>query len=502
MNTQYSEAFRLLQRCTFGPSADDVNELLTQGTIDAWINSQISLPMTSWLSIYEDLEDRFDSLGHGLYYASSWTQMTVNTDDILRHRMAYILSELFVVSVTDPAFKAVARRRYMCNYFDGLAEHAFGNFRDLLRFVSTSPVMGEYLTFVGNRSNAETAPDENYARELLQLFTLGPVKLDGGGQVETDDNNEPIPSYTQNDIEELARVFTGWEFESAQGAEKYRYPMQAHDSLHDDDEKWILNKKFSSGVGASDELDSVIEHLMSQGNLYTFIAKFFIGKMVTSNPKPAYVRRVRNAFRNADGDMVALFKAILNDRTVLNNSDESGKLRDPMCVFTHAMRALGVKRRIETDMWPTQFNWFDRMMPMSAPSVFYYYKQDDAPADPLFQYHVAPEFNLYQWHQIYDYGHQFKELITRLENEGQKWFMDPEAFHLFLKRNDDGSGWDNQDIVDYLDEHIFGLSMSVNARSSFMQYLEACDARKPEWHREFKNLVMHALLSPEFVVQR
>ncbi|MGR5175780.1 DUF1800 family protein [Vibrio mediterranei] len=501
MNTNYSDAFRLLQRCTFGPSADDVDDLLSESGIEAWIDHQVSLPATSWLSIYEDIENRFDGLGHGLYYASSWTQMTVNTDDILRHRIAYILSELFVVSVSDPAFKPAARRRYMCNYFDGLAEHAFGNFRDLLRFVSTSPVMGEYLTFVGNRSTGEIAPDENYARELLQLFTLGTVKLDGGGQVDTDDNNEPIPVYTQDDIEDLARVFTGWEFASASGAEKYRYPMKPDNALHDSGEKWILNKKFS-GLGASDELDAVIEHLMSQGNLYTYIAKFFIGKMVTSNPKPGYVRRVRNAFRNADGDMVTLLKAILTDRTVLNNDQESGKLRDPMCVFTHAMRALNVQRRNEADMWPKQFNWYERLLPMSAPSVFYYYQPDDAPSAPLFQHYVAPEFNLYQWHHIYNYGHQFKELITRLDNENKEWFMDPVGFQLFLKRNEADSAWDNQGLLDYLDEHLFGFSMSQSARSAFTDYLEACDARKPEWYREFKNLIMHALLSPEFLVQR
>ncbi|MFA0442111.1 hypothetical protein BCU70_01730 [Vibrio sp. 10N.286.49.C2] len=501
MQSEYRDAARTLTQCTFGPSVQDIEAFIREGETSRWIETQKSYPATSWLALFESLEESHSGLGHGLYYASSWTQMTVEKPDALRQRIAYILSELFVVSVVDPAFRATARRKYMCNYYDGLARNGLGNFRDILRWVSTSPVMGEYLTFVNNVANESTQADENYARELLQLFTLGPVKLHGDGSTVTDDLGQPVPSYQQSDIENLARVFTGWTFANASGAEKYAYAMVIDSDKHDATEKTVLGQRFSAHQSAEEDLEQVIDLLMSQANLYTYVAKFFITKMVTSNPKPAYVRRVRNAFKNSDGDMATLIEAILTDRTADNYGDEVGKVRDPMCVFTHAMRALGVKRRVGISMWPKQFNWYDRLLPMSAPSVFYYYQPDDAPNAPDFSNLTAPEFAVYQWQDIYDYGHHFKELIARQENEGREWFMAPDLFELFLTRLDDDSDWDNQPVVDYLDTHLFHGQLSDEEKAHYLTYLASCTGRRSDWYREIKNLIVHALLSPKFIVQ-
>ncbi|KIF52331.1 DUF1800 family protein [Vibrio owensii] len=493
MNQAYIDAARTLQQCTFGGSQRDINDLVQSGSIENWVAQQTLIPSSSWLTHFEQDELNVPDLGQGLYYASSWTRMTVEGQDILRQRIAYTLSQLFVVSVKDPAFSAASKRRYMCQYFDGLLDNTFANFRDVIRFVSTSPIMGEYLTFVNNVSNELTAPDENYARELLQLFTLGPVKLRNNGEVRLDAEGNEVASYTQEDIEELARVFTGWKFIDIRGNDKYSQPMEPRGE-HDMGEKRILGKKFPAGVSAVDELEAVIELLMNQNTLYTFVTKFFINKLVTSNPRAGYVRRVRRAFKRSDGDMQTLVIAILTDKDVLRSGNTVGKLRDPLSVFTHAMRALQVKRRDGVMMWPKQFNWYNRTLPLSAPSVFYYYQPDDAPNHPDFNGLVAPEFNVYQWHDIYQYGIQFRELIARFEEEAKDWYMDEALFTRYLAFDDEG-------VVDYLNEHLFAYQMSEQARQCYLDYLAQCPSRQSKWRKEIKNLVMNALLSPEFITQ-
>lgn len=493
MNQAYIDAARTLQQCTFGGSQRDINDLVQSGSIENWVAQQTLIPSSSWLTHFEQDELNVPDLGQGLYYASSWTRMTVEGQDILRQRIAYTLSQLFVVSVKDPAFSASSKRRYMCQYFDGLLDNAFANFRDVIRFVSTSPIMGEYLTFVNNVSNELTAPDENYARELLQLFTLGPVKLRNNGEVRLDAEGNEVASYTQEDIEELARVFTGWKFIDIRGNDKYSQPMEPCGE-HDMGEKRILGKKFPAGVSAVDELEAVIELLMNQNTLYTFVTKFFINKLVTSNPRAGYIRRVRRAFKRSDGDMQTLVIAILTDKDALRSGNTVGKLRDPLSVFTHAMRALQVKRRDGVMMWPKQFNWYNRTLPLSAPSVFYYYQPDDAPNHPDFNGLVAPEFNVYQWHDIYQYGIQFRELIARFEEEAKDWYMDEALFTRYL-------AFDDQGVVDYLNEHLFAYQMSEQARQCYLDYLAQCPSRQSKWRKEIKNLVMNALLSPEFITQ-
>ncbi|MGR5251983.1 DUF1800 family protein [Vibrio astriarenae] len=502
--SNFVESSRLLQRCTFGPSLDDIEHFQSFDSIHDWVVDQSKKPVSSWLDKYEQIESNTPTPSPGQCFASSWTEMTMSSSkeiDALRQRVAYILSELFVVSTQDPALQPMARRRYLCQYYDGLAANALGNFRDLLKWVSTSPIMGEYLTFVNNVSDANSAPDENYARELLQLFTLGPTTLNGNGDVEKDEFGRPIPAYAQTDIEELARVFTGWTFaNSSTTIERYGKPLVSVESNHDRGEKRILGKSFPANVDAEDELNDVIEHLMNQSNLYTFVSKFFITKMVTSNPRPAYIRRVRNAFKNSDGDMKTLILAILEDQTALNSTSTDGKVRDPMCVFVHAMRALKTQLAHGEAIWPAAFNWYDRLLPMSAPSVFYYYQPDDSPSTPDFVNLYAPEFNVYTWQDIYKYGHILRNLLTIQQEQERGWFIDSEYFSLYLTKNEEGN-WDDKSLIEHLNTHLFAGSLSTHAQDAFYEYLSHCTNRNESSYNHIRNLIMHALLSPEFVIQ-
>ncbi|WP_295890419.1 DUF1800 family protein [uncultured Vibrio sp.] len=504
MSIDTLSAYRTLCQCTFGPNQTDIGELQSSGSIEAWIERQTNKPISSWYRRFERDQNRSD-YRDGVLYATSWTGLTLDSDyekqeyvDHLRQRVAYILTQLFVVSTRDPALSPVARRSAFCLYFDGLSERAFGNFRELLKFVSTSPVMGEYLTFIDNMSNQAHQADENYAREILQLFTLGPVKLEGSGKPVLDAEGRPVPTYTQEDIEQLAKVFTGWKFaEGTSGHERYMEPLEPIGE-HNQDEKRILGKTFPAGQSASDDLDSFVEHLMNQNNLYTYIAYFFISKMVTSNPKPGHVRRVRNAFVNSGGDMQTLITAILTDQVALHSSDTDGKVRDPLIVFTHSLRALGATLSRGESVWAQNFNWYDRMLPMSAPSVFYYYQHDDAPSDPALEGHFAPEFNIYEWNNIYQYGREIKELVVQFNHHQKGWEIDNKWDDLYWKNTPET----DLELINAFDDDLFAGQMAATTRSACLTFLEECPRHNESYYADIRALVMNLVISPEFIVQR
>ncbi|WEM45358.1 DUF1800 family protein (plasmid) [Photobacterium sp. DA100] len=491
MNIDYINAARSLKQCTLGYRKEDVEQVIALGGIENWIDEQAFLPASSWRELYK--ESAAADTWNGVYaYVSSWDALNMEGKDLLRQRIAYVLSQLFVVSTNDLALTPHSRREYMCNYYDGLLTNGLGNFADVIRFVSTSPIMGEYLTFVDNVSNESTAPDENYARELLQLFTLGTTQLAWDGSVKYDENGNERPAYTQEDIEELARVFTGWEWHDRTTPIKYSAPM-VPTGEHDMGSKVILGKTFPAGQTAEQDLEMLIDRLMSREQLYTFVAKFFITKMVTSNPSPHYIRRVRNAFSESRGDLLVLAKAILTDKDALRTDDKCVKVRDPIIVFTHAMKAFGLRRTNENKVWPA-IAAYSRLMPMGAPSVFYHYKPDDKPNNELFKNLVAPEFNVYQWHNLYEHGSLFGSYM-RLQSEEREQYIDPILFELYNNFDDEG-------VVNYLNENLFDFQMSDYAKQSYFDFLSQCTRRHEGRTQDIKALIMNSLISPEFTIQR
>ncbi|MCK6263516.1 DUF1800 domain-containing protein [Vibrio sp. ZSDE26] len=500
MNTDHVSAYRTLCQCTLGPNKTDIEDFLKQGSIENWVEHQTRIPRTSWDERYH--QDKMNSsLGDGPVFATSWTGVTLDEEnkDILRQRVAYILTQLFVVSTRDPALSQSGRRSAFCKFYDGLSERAFGNFDEIIKFVSTSPVMGEYLTFINNTSNEATDADENYARELLQLFTLGPVKLEGSGVPSVDGEGNQLPAYTQEDIEQLAKVFTGWKFaEGTSGHDRYMSPLRVDESDHNRDTKVILGKTFQKEIDAEEELDDVIRHLMNQANLYTYITYFFISKMITSNPMPGHVRRVRNAFLNSGGNVQALITAILTDQVADNSGNDVGKVRDPLIVFTHAMRALDAQLSPGVEVWSHKFNWYDRMLPMSAPSVFYYYQHDDAPSDPDLEGLFAPEFNIYNWSDIYQYGKEAKELLGRFHHLGEGWGIDDELERLHWA---DTSETD-EELVELYNQKLFSGQMKSTTKQACIEFLAHCPRNNKSYYADIRALIMNLIISPEFIIQR
>jgi uncharacterized protein (DUF1800 family) len=490
MVQNYKDAARTLKQSTLGYSKSDINGLLNFSSTEAWISHQASLSPTQWTQLFDAAVS--NGLNNSISFMSSWMKMSVEHEDILRQKIAYTLSQLFVISTKDRVLSPM--KRNFCLYFDGLMESAFGNFRDLLYFISRSPMMGEYLTFLNNESGENTTPDENYARELLQLFALGTTKLYNDGKPVLDEQGQEVQMYSQKDIEELARVFTGWTLTSTYPYrnEQYSVPMEANGN-HDIDQKQIMGRTFPANIDAETELLAVIELLMEQDTLYTYISKYFINKWVTSNPSGSYVERVRNTFKNSNGDMKELVTAILTDTEAKQQHSESGRLRDPNSVFIHAMKAFNVVRRPGVEEWAPEFTYWNKHHPFSAPSVFYHYKPSDAPSDPAFNELVAPEFKVYTWNSLYNIGAQMDVLVLRDEHSGKDYYMSNDLLQLFVEFRD-------VEFVDKLDELLFDYEMPSYDRNAYLEVMQTITSRSSTTSYHV-GILMNAILSPAFTTQ-
>lgn len=359
------QAARFLTQATFGPTLEDIDHLLSLGDFEAWLNEQFSEPATRQFPAMQSLSIKMCDLdnasaspitgGSELARAQVWWETAVNGKDQLRQRVALAFSEILVVS----ARGVLRTSQYgLADYYDVLATNAFGNYRDLLEQVTLHPVMGRYLSMLRNeKANPQLNfhPDENYARELMQLFMIGVHELNIDGSLVLDSTGKPVPTYGQQDIEEFAKVYTGWDFANSTawrdlyiGNGDTTHPMKAWEAFHDTSEKQLLNGFIiASGGTAKQDLDKALDHLFNHPNVGPFISKQLIQKLVTSNPSPAYVARVASVFNNngenTRGDLKAVIKAILLDQEArngyLDNPQSFGKLREPMLRITHLWRA-------------------------------------------------------------------------------------------------------------------------------------------------------------------
>ena len=398
-----SDASRFLAQATFGPTDSDIANLRAVG-YQAWLNAQFSATPTyemnylSWVggTLNEQLgqNNRFEAWLLGALGGPDPQNNTLVHRDQLRQRVAFALSEIFVVSDQNTTLGNFSAG--MGYYYDVLIDNAFGNYRTLLEKVTLSPAMGVYLNMMGNRraNNAQNVhPDENYGREINQLFSVGLVMLNADGTPQLSGGNE-IPTYTQSTITNFAHVFTGWSWADCDDdgydhfagqypcgpdydtAANFLTPMTAyehkppkettgtdadynyHDNgTHADD---VHNKQLLSYSGAANsgvladngtaygDLTFALDNIFNHPNVGPFIARQLIQRLVTSNPSPAYVQRVAAVFNNngsnVRGDLKAVVKAILLDVEARygqwRNAETFGKLREPLIVLTHFWRAM------------------------------------------------------------------------------------------------------------------------------------------------------------------
>jgi uncharacterized protein (DUF1800 family) len=294
----------------------------------------------------------------------------------------------------------------MVNYYRVLLNGAFGNYRELMTQMTLNPAMGRYLNMVNNRSQAITGdpPNENYARELLQLFTLGLTSLNPDGSPQPGTNGQPQPAYTEEDVKELARLLTGWTFGDGNAStrptdlagENYRVPMEAVERFHDTGAKSLLGVSVPAGQTARQDLDKALDIVFAQPSLAPFVCRQLIQRLVTSNPSPAYLAEVVAIFNNngtgVKGDLRAVLQAILAHPEANLGSADRGKMMEPALFIISQLRTLNATVADHPFMSDLAAEMGQRVF--YPPSVFSYYSpffrvRGTPLAGPEFQIHTS-----------------------------------------------------------------------------------------------------------------
>ena len=353
-----AEAGRFLAQATLGYTRAELTALHGMKYSD-WIDAQFALPRTQshWDWLVANGYNNATNINSATGLDNTIWRKFISSTDALRQRVVLALSELCVVSVL--GVNAQWRQFSVANYLDILEANAFGNYRTLLGQISLSPAMGYYLTFRGSvKANSTTGsePDENYARELMQLFTIGLLKLNTDGSLQADVNGTAIETYTQADVSGLARVFTGWNLDVTGLTSPYppdyqQRPMISVAASYETGSKTFLGATVPAGSSASDSLKMALDTIFAHPNVPGFVSKQLIQRLVTSNPSAGYISRVSKVFADngfgVRGDLKAVIKAILLDSEardpVTAMTSTFGKLREPVVRFLNWARAYGVK---------------------------------------------------------------------------------------------------------------------------------------------------------------
>lgn len=367
-------ARRFLEQAAFGPTPAEAARVQQLG-FQGWLEEQFSLPVTPG----------FPALGNQGGMAQQYLANIVNRPDQLRQRVAFALSQILVTSLNKLIWNPD-----MIPYQDMLLADALTNYRKILYDVTLSPSMGHYLDMANNaRANpaAGTVANENYAREVLQLFSLGTSLLNPDGATIPDANNLPTPTYTQADVAEFARVFTGWTYNNTPprwpAYINQSGPLIPYPSMHDPGAKTLLNGFVSpAGISPQADLDNAINNIFSHQNIAPFVGRLLIQHLVKSNPSPAYLQRVSAAFVNngqgVRGDMKAVITAILLDPEARENDSggadrpADGHLQEPVLFLAGVVRAFGGTM--------TNANYYSSEMAaqgqdmFNSPSVFNFYQ--------------------------------------------------------------------------------------------------------------------------------
>jgi uncharacterized protein (DUF1800 family) len=420
-----ADAARFLTRATFGPTPADIDKVMTVGT-SAWIDGQLAIVPTSHRAYWDAADAAIKAVtptsgaGQDQVWESFWKQAVTGPDQ-LRLRMVYALSQIFVISAVDS--NVGAQPRALAAWLDMLGDKGLGSYRDLLEAVSLHPMLGLYLTSLHNQKADSTGrvPDENYAREVMQLFSIGLARLNTDGTPVLV-NGKPVETYTPADITGLARVFTGWSYACANtssscfnggstgGAnpvidpDRYIKPMMAYPQYHSTEAKTFLGVTIPVQTTANPaaSLKVALDTLAAHPNAGPFISRQLIQRLVTSNPTPAYVQSVAAVFADngagVRGDMKAVLRAILDNPAVRVAGDNQVKLREPVLRLSAYLRAF--PHQSDTGNWKVgnTDNASNSLgqTPLRAGSVFNFYRPgyvapgSQAAAASL----VAPEMQL------------------------------------------------------------------------------------------------------------
>ncbi|WP_395338333.1 DUF1800 domain-containing protein [Ningiella sp. W23] len=517
------DAARFLVQASFGPTLEEIEWLNSNG-FDAWFeqqkNARISSHRAKTLAIFNADDDarqqgaEFPWNGHR---HGAWIDIALNGEDQLRQRVAFALSQLFVVSEKS---QLEGEHPALAKYYDDLAAHAFGNYRELLEYVTLSPVMGAYLNMLGNEkpdAQNNIRPDENYAREVMQLFSIGLQALNLDGSLKLQDG-EPIPTYDLDDVKAYAHVFTGWHFDGTIADtwdqwwvnRNFNSQMRLVPEYHAIDERKVLlgGVTVEPGTDGEEAMRLALDSLFNHDNVAPFVAKHLIQRLVTSNPSPAYIERVAAYFNDNGlgerGDLGAVVKAILLDdeaRQPIDTQDQYfGKVKEPLVRGMQMMRAFGLYQPAQAKaQWPEySFN----QAPLASPSVFNFFSPDFSPVGELSEAAiVSPEM------EIID-----DTFVVRLSNHAawmSLWVPTPDEiddghhrdFTIDYTRFESMLSNDVNNYIDFMDLVLLSGSMSDEMRGILLEYSE----QAPDWvsdYEKVKELTFLVTSSPQFAIQR
>ena len=514
LSEESKAAVRFLLQASYGPTMQDIADVRRRGFAN-WLNEQFALPIQSHQNFLNQRRDAGENIFNQHARESFWTQALTGRDQ-LRQRVTFALSQIFVVSelggMLDNQPFALA------SYLDTLNKNAFGNFRQLLEEVTLHPAMGRYLDMMGSEKEDAASgrtPNENYAREILQLFSIGLYQLQPNGTLQLDANGKPIPTYDQDEVKGFAKAFTGWHWGGnavrhdgtwRQPPVQYRWdlPMQAWSARHSTGQKQLLNGEvLPAGQTPEKDLQTALDNIFKHPNVGPFIGKQLIQKLVTSNPSPAYISRVAAAFNNngngVRGDLKAVIKAILLDPEArkISGDKNSGKFREPMLRWAHLLRVFqaqpsGGRYRIwSVDSAENELG----QSPLRAPSVFNFFEPDYALPGAMAQAGiVAPEFKLANETTVIGNANF---IFGMLYGGYGGWLGYPVSFDFsgFF-------GWANEPakLVDQLNLLLMAGSMSNAMRATVIKAVTDTNPNLPG--ERLRAAIYLIATSKEFVVQR
>ena len=527
--TRY-DASRLLLQATFGPTLEDINAVRTLG-LEGWIDDQIANqtptrhrdyideiyrdyngPRTQNDYSFNDLDDFLNDNNVDTAFARA----AISGPDQLRQRVAFALSQIIVVSRRDDNLSN--RPIAITDFYDLLVEHAFGNYQDLLMEVTLHPTMGRYLSHLGNQPPAPEInryPDENYARELMQLFTIGIWELEQDGTRKTDADGAFIPTYSNEEITHFARVMTGFwfggELWGSGGWQDFDYavPMEIHPEFHDFDSKTLLNgvtipKRPPSRENALLDVQDAVRNLFEHPNCAPFISRALIQFLVTSNPTPEYVARVSAIFADDGtgerGNLAATVKAILMDREArdpaIANRPEFGIFREPVIRTMHLARLTHVNRNHDL-LWWDYGDYYAQSLQQGtkSPSVFNFYRPDYKAPGVLTNNGLAgPALQITNSHSAVS----FPDELWGHANYGFALLSDysfPADYSQLLPHADD-----HEALLDYVNLVVCGGNMSAQTRAIILNSLNTAD---PNDDAGRVRLALYlALMCPQGAIQR
>ena len=524
-------AARFLKQATFGPTMGQI-EALAKNDLDfeGWIDEQLALRASGhldhyWLMGVDNPTEprRFSQDPRGdstTLKVTVWYEIALLEEDQLRQRMAWALSQIFVMGEAG-SLQNFHPPQWM-SWYDILVNNAFGNYRELLHDVTYSPKMGDYLTYLNNKkANGNQLPDENYAREVMQLFTVGIWHLNNDGTLKLDDQGQPIPTYTNYHITELAKVFTGLTLADNVPGKHHIFengytnnrvdPMVANNSFHDRSSKEMLDgtiipAQSNREVDVHANIAMALDVLFNHPNTPPFVSYRLIQRFTSSNPSPAYIERVTDVFidngEGVRGDLAAICKAILLDPEARDAGyaieNGRGKLREPLLKFTQLCRAFHlqpdfVNRHLYIDSMQDEFG----MSPYQYPSVFNFYQPNFTPFGKVQDAGlVAPEFQILDDSTGLKTFAVFHQLINEglTDGVGKGYYPRPQLdYSEVLPLANDASA-----LIDYLDLLLTHQTLRDDSKELIADAVEAIPRFLPD--ARVKRAIVLISIFPEFAI--